>query len=127
MKIAPALIPFLKEMREELDREELEVCLAPGDNPARLQNGCMIRSVMGQNPEWYRKLCAEHPNWNYPKRRKKRTMVKRKYIKEVLDCAIKNADSASKYAGTMVREAERRLVKQNAPPDEVDWRAEIYG
>jgi len=94
------LIPQLDEMLFELQTNELQVCLVPGDNLDAVKDGKMVRAAVGTNPGWCQELCLLNPCTRIKSRttRKDHTKVKRQYIIKVLEIMIKNQRSRSAYA-----------------------------
>jgi len=125
-EIADDLLPFLRDMRRELDTQRLEVELTPA-----AEGEGSIRQASSYNPEWYSRLCTLYPaplrQQRTRFRKKPRTKIKRRDIRERLVCLIATKKSHSEYAEFMAEEAQRRKEYYEMDPDLIDWRAETYG
>ena len=107
MKVPKNLIPILDEMYYELSTEQLEVCLVPEYQHDDDMSGRMIRAVTGQNPDWYKELCARYPSTR--KRRKRDdTKIKRAYTLVLLERMMRRGKSMSMYVEDLLEVARER-------------------
>jgi hypothetical protein len=105
----------LEIMLSELESHRLEVCLVPLNPKMRGYNdgGCK-RTLLDQNPRWYRSLCAEHASSRGARRGKFDTRIRRQNIERVLARLIAGKKSWSKYADDLRRIATRQIRKEAA-------------
>ena len=93
-----------QELLAELESYRLEVSLTPARSP-RHESHC-VRVATGQNPTWYRRLCAAHPSSR--RRTKFDTRVRRGNIANILARLAAGQSSRSRYTAALIREAARR-------------------
>ncbi len=70
-----AIQRMAQAMADELERNRLTVVLTPAEREDNV--GARVRTVVGENPEWYQKLCAAHPTTRVRKNRAPDTKIKR--------------------------------------------------
>ena len=92
-------------MREELERERLEVELIP----AKEGEG-KVRAVVNRNPSWYRWLCSKH-EYKRGKRRLGQTKIKRRHIIETL-MRMEKGIMNSKYNEDIKKAAEIKIEEE---------------
>ena len=95
--LTQAEIRAASELLYELSISRLEVCLIPAPNPKHA--GHMVRSVVNENPAWYRRLA----NRSVRKRRHNRinqrhdTNLRRQWVERSLTRLITNGVAATTY------------------------------
>ena len=118
------LIPFIKEMLYELEENRLKVCLVPSEDEQCAKDGGMIRAATSINPVWYQELCAMYPPMNWKKgngfnKKKKRTILKRYNILQILRRMIKYKKSKSMHAEYLLDIAKDR--KESYEDSFIPW------
>ncbi|MFA6287758.1 MAG: hypothetical protein WC661_10285 [Opitutaceae bacterium] len=102
----PEIENELNEMLAELESNQLLIVLTPAPRP--MHHGHMIRARAGQNPRWYRELCARFPSSRLRNRSLPDTRIRRRDTLATLRAMI-GGGSRSDYALEILRIATRRL------------------
>jgi len=94
------------ELLAELESHRLEVALFPARHP-RHETHC-VRVAVGQNPTWYRRLCAAHPSSRRRSKTAPDTRIRRANVLAVLGALAAGKPTRSRYAAALTQEAARR-------------------
>lgn len=119
--LSPALRDMAQVMLWELERERLDVTLAPSRLPEIARRGGKIRIINGTNPAWYRDFCRDYaPSGRTHPRQKKKpdTYIKRRHTLRALN-ELATGRCETEYAHRLlpyVREQHRELCQRYGVP-----------
>ena len=94
------------ELLAEMESNRLEVALIPARYPRHEAH--FVRVAVGQNPPWYRRLCAAHPSSRRRAKTAPDTRIRRANVLAVLGSLAAGKTTRSRYAAALTREAARR-------------------
>ena len=94
------------ELLGELESNRLEVAIVPAREP-RHETHC-VRVAIGQNPAWYRRLCARHPSSRRRAKTAPDTRIRRRDVLALLGRLAAGQSTRSRYAAELFKEAARR-------------------
>lgn len=94
------------ELLAELESNRLEVALIPARHP-RHETHC-VRVAIGQNPTWYRRLCAANPSSRRRARALPDTRIRRRDVLAILGRLAAGKPTRSRYVSALKQEAAKR-------------------
>ncbi|HQF38821.1 MAG TPA: hypothetical protein PK322_06860 [Opitutaceae bacterium] len=94
------------ELLAELESHRLEVALVPARHPRHEMH--FVRVVIGQNPPWYRRICAANPSSRRRAKTAPDTRVRRANVLAVLGSLAAGKPTRSRYVSALKQEAARR-------------------
>ena len=97
---------IFSELLAELESHRLEVALVPARHPRHETH--YVRVVIGQNPSWYRRLCAANPSSRRRAKTAPDTRIRRANVLAVLGKLAEGKTTRSRYAAAISKEAARR-------------------
>ncbi len=120
-----AIQRMAQAMADELERNRLTVVLTPAEQEDNV--GASVRTVVGENPEWYQKFCAAHRSRRVTTQRKFKTAIKREHTIRALR-AIGSGRRQVRRAGIAIAPAYGRwllpIIRAEVAADKAQ-RAEI--
>lgn len=127
-------IPMPPELRETFESMKWDISphgprldVIKDEAPEQKHSGHGVRIVQGQNAEWYQRFAGQFTaNRRKEKVRCRRvhdTLVKRRYIHEVIERWLKNGTSQSKYAEALIEAAE--FEQERLADEEAFWQEQM--
>ena len=109
------LRPYYQQMLDELESNVLDVVLLPSRHWECSRRGGMVRTVQGQNADWYRKLCGKYSSSRTRKNALHDTRIKRANVRSTLRVLTSGRKSCSYLVPDLKHEAEGREHEDYVP------------